>query len=55
MRPYSIICLPDMWNDWHWFIYDAFNRLVARSERGHFHLVDAQKEAEDVLLYRKAS
>lgn len=55
MRPYSILYLPDMWNDWHWFIHDACDILVAQSEQGHFHLIDAQKEAEAVLHYRKAS
>ena len=54
MRPYSVFYLPDMWNDWHWFIYDAFERLVLRSSQGHFHLVDAQKEAEAVLFNRRA-
>lgn len=55
MRPYQVLYLPDMWNDWHWFIYDACDRLVERSSRGHFHLIDAQTEAEAVLFYRKAS
>ncbi len=55
MRHLYVFYLPDMWNDWHWFIYDAGHRLVDRSKNGHFHLIDAQREAEAVLLYRKAS
>lgn len=55
MRPYKVFYLPDMWNDWHWFIYDAYDDLVAQSDRGHFHLIDAQREAEAVMHYRMAS
>jgi hypothetical protein len=55
MRPYKVYFLPDMWNDWHWSIYDARDNLVATSDRGHFHLIDAQREAEAVMLYRMAS
>lgn len=55
MRPYKVFYLPDMWNDWHWFIYDARDILVAQSRQGHFHLIDAQREAEVVMLYRMAS
>ena len=55
MRPYKAYFLPDMWNNWHWFIYDARDTLIASSDRGHFHLIDAQEEAEAVMRYRKAS
>jgi len=55
MRPYRVFYLPDMWNDWHWFIYDLSNRLVASSLAGHFHLIDAQTEAEAVMRNRKAA
>jgi hypothetical protein len=55
MRPYRVFFLPDMWNDWHWFIYDLCNRLVASSDAGHFHLLDAQTEAEAVMRNRKAA
>jgi len=49
MRPYSVFYLPDMWNDWHWFIYDRHNRLVATSNRPHFHLITAREEAEAMM------
>lgn len=50
MRPTQIIILPDINNDWHWFIYDwAFN-LIAQSDQGYFHLIDARKAAESYLL-----
>jgi len=55
MRHCNVYFLPDMWNDWHWFIYDQWGSLVASSERGHFHLIDAQKEADSVMHYRIAS
>lgn len=55
MRRYQVYFLPDMWNDWHWFIYDQFHELVAQSDCGHFHLIDAQKEAEAVMHLRIAA
>ena len=54
MRPLKVFYLPDMWNDWHWFVYDDQDNLVAHSNRGHFHLIDAQREAEVVMHMRKA-
>ena len=53
MRPYKIFYLPDMKNDWHWFVYDTLDNLIASSSRGYFHLVDAQREAEAVMLFSK--
>ena len=55
MRPYNVYYLPDMWNDWHWFIYDARGNLVAKSNRAAFHLIDAQKDAEAFMSYSIAS
>jgi hypothetical protein len=49
MRPSKAYFIPDMWNDWHWFVYDALKRRVAQSARGHFHLCDARNEAEAVI------
>lgn len=54
MRPFKVFFLPDMWNNWHWHIYDAHDLLVESSSRGHFHLIDAQREAEAVMQYRIA-
>lgn len=50
MRPFKAIFLPDMWNDWHWFIYDAREILLATSNKGHFHLLAAREEAEAMIL-----
>ena len=55
MRPYKVFFLPDLWNDWHWFIYDTRDNLMAESNLGHFHLIDAQNEAEAVMHQRMAS
>jgi hypothetical protein len=55
MRPYHVYFLPDMWNNWHWMIYDGANCLVEQSKKGHFHLIDAQKEAEAVMLFNADS
>lgn len=41
--------LPDMWNDWHWFVCDADYNCIAHSMSGHFHLWVAQEEAEAVI------
>lgn len=49
MRPFKAYYIPDLWNDWHWFVRDADNRPVAESQRGHFHLTQAQVEAEAVI------
>lgn len=49
MRPFRAFFLPDMWNDWHWLIFDAKNCCVAKSSRGYFHLSTAQDEAEAVI------
>ena len=49
MRLYQAFFLPDMWNDWHWFVFDAAHRCVATSSRGYFHLSTAQDEAEAVI------
>ena len=51
MRPFNVYFLPDLWNNWHWSVYDANSRLVAESDRSHFHLIDAQKEAEAAMLF----
>lgn len=56
MRHLKAFYLPDMWNNWNWFIYDDRNLPVAESSQSHFHLVDAQREAEAVMrMLRKAS
>ena len=55
MRPYHAFFMPDMWNDWHWFIVDARNKIVTQSDRSFFHLIDAQREAERIMLYSMAS
>lgn len=55
MRPYHVFYLPDLWNNWHWYIYDARDTLIAQSDRGHFHMLDAQREAERIMLYSMAS
>ncbi len=49
MRPFKAYFIPDLWNDWHWFVYDALKHRIAESARGHFHLIDAQGEAEAVI------
>ncbi|WP_156799881.1 hypothetical protein [Novosphingobium resinovorum] len=49
MRDLKIFFLPDMWNDWHWFVYDADYHCIAQSNFGHFHLKAAQDEAEAVM------
>jgi hypothetical protein len=49
MRPFKALFLPDMWNDWNWFIYDARNQLIATSNRPHFHLLAAREEAEAMI------
>lgn len=54
MRPYRAFYMPDMWNNWHWYICDANSRIVTQSNQPHFHLVDAQKEAELVMSYSMA-
>jgi hypothetical protein len=46
MRPLKVYFLPDMWNNWNWFIYDYRDIPVALSNQSHFHLIDAQREAE---------
>lgn len=54
MRPYNAFYMPDMWNDWHWYICDANNKIVAKSDQPFFHLIDAQREAEKVMRYSLA-
>ncbi len=55
MRPYNVFYLPDLRNDWHWFIYDSRGILVAKSNQPSFHLIDAQKDAEAFMSYSIAS
>lgn len=55
MRPYNVYFLPDLQNDWHWFIYDARGNLVAQSDRPAFHMIDAQRDAEAFMAYAIAS
>ena len=50
MRPYNVYYLPDMWNDWHWLIYDARGNLVAKSDRAAFHLIEQRCLAADLFL-----
>lgn len=54
MRPYYAFYMLDLWNNWHWFIYDANDQLVAQSDRSFFHNIDAQREAEKVMCYSMA-
>lgn len=56
MRHLKVYFLPDMWNNWNWFIYDDRDIPVALSSESHFHLIDAQREAEAAMrMLRKAS
>jgi hypothetical protein len=55
MRPYNVYYLPDLWNDWHWFIYDARDEFVAQSDHAFFHMIDAQKDAEAFMSLSMAS
>ncbi len=50
MRPTQIIILPDINNDWHWFLYDLDYNLIAESNRGYFHLIDARMAAESYVV-----
>ena len=54
-RPFNVYFLPDLENMWHWLIYDLDGEPVLQSSQGHFHLIDAQKEAEAILSYAIAS
>lgn len=49
MRDLKIRILPDLWNNWHWFVFDADFVCVAQSACSHFHFEAAQNEAKAVM------
>lgn len=55
MRPYHAFFMPDMWNNWHWYIVDARSKIIAQSTQAYFHIIDAQREAERIMLYSTAA
>tara|TARA_B100001057_G_C22294688_1_gene735885 strand:+ start:357 stop:527 length:171 start_codon:yes stop_codon:yes gene_type:complete len=50
-RPLKVFYLPDLEGNWHWLMCDRDDNLIAESRQSHFHLIDAQNEAESLMVF----